>query len=166
MLRIVSSTPSLVGSGRCGIVPATNGSQRVGGCKPVLTCSPTVTCSPKTEPKVTVTSSPKTEPKVVKKLKRKSSIQIQICLSKNDNIQIHQYIEMSQDLNPIHVHIWSFALNWPCENHTFNATPSKNFATISPGFCNEPHLLHVLFVKVAPGTTFTSWTKHHFTTLL
>jgi len=31
-----------------------------------------------------------------------------------------------------------------------------------PRFCNEPHLLHVLFVKVAPGTTFTSWSKHHF----
>jgi len=36
------------------IVPATNGSQRVGGCNPVLTCSATVTCSHKTEPKVTV----------------------------------------------------------------------------------------------------------------
>jgi len=31
----------------------------------------------------------------------------------------------------------------------------------SPRFCNEPHLLHVLFVKVVPGTTFTSWSKHH-----
>jgi len=28
-------------------------------------------------------------------------------------------------------------------------------------FCNEPHLLHVLFVKVAPGTTSTTWSKHH-----
>ena len=27
---------------------------------------------------------------------------------------------------------------------------------------NEPHLLHVLFVKVAPETTFSSWSKHHF----
>jgi len=29
-------------------------------------------------------------------------------------------------------------------------------ATTSPPFYNEPHLLHVLFVKSAPGTTFTS----------
>jgi len=61
---------------------------------------PTVTCRPKTEPKVTVTCSPKTDPKVAKKIKTKSSIPIPTCLSKNDNIQIHQYIEMSQDLNP------------------------------------------------------------------
>jgi len=29
-------------------------------------------------------------------------------------------------------------------------------ATTSPPFYNEPHRLHVLFVKSAPGTTFTS----------
>jgi len=29
-------------------------------------------------------------------------------------------------------------------------------------FFNKPHLLHVLFVKVVSGTTFTSWSKHHF----
>jgi len=46
MLTIVGSTLSLVGSGRRNIMPATNGSQRVGGCNPVLTCSP------KPEPKV------------------------------------------------------------------------------------------------------------------
>jgi len=42
---------------------------------------------------------------------KKKSITIQICLSKNDNMQIHQYIEMSQDLNPsrLHVHLWSFS---------------------------------------------------------
>jgi len=83
MLRIVGSTFSLVGSGRHSIAPATNGSQRVGGCNPVLTCGPTVTCSPKTEAKV------------AKKFKRKSSIPNQFCLNKNDNFQINQYIEMS-----------------------------------------------------------------------
>ena len=31
-----------------------------------------------------------------------------------------------------------------------------------PSFFNKPHLLHVLFVKVVPGTIFTSWSKHHF----
>jgi len=41
-----------------------------------------------------------TETKVAKRFNRKSSIPIQTCLRKNDNIQIHQYVEMSQDLNP------------------------------------------------------------------
>jgi len=30
-----------------------------------------------------------------------------------------------------------------------------------PSFYNEPHRSHVLFVKSAPGTTFTSWSQHH-----
>jgi len=38
---------------------------------------------------------------------------------------------------------------------------NREVATASPRFCNEPHPLHVLFVKVVPGTTFTSWSKHH-----
>jgi len=95
VLRIVGSTLSLIGSGQRSIVPATNGSQRVDRCSPVLTCSPTVTCSPKTEPKVTVICSPKTETKFAKKFKRKSSIQNQFCLNKNDNFQINENIEMS-----------------------------------------------------------------------
>jgi len=82
VLRFVGSTLSLFGSGRRSIVPATNGSQRVGGCNPLLTCSPTVTYSPKTETKV------------AKKFKRKSSIPNQFCSNKNDNFQINQYIEM------------------------------------------------------------------------
>jgi len=73
---IVGSTLSLVGSGRQSIAPATNGSQRVGGCKPVLTCSLTVTCRPEIEPKV------------AKKHKRKSSILIQISLTKSDYIRV------------------------------------------------------------------------------
>jgi len=35
-------------------------------------------------------------------------------------------------------------------------------ATTSPPFYNKMHRGHVLFVKVAPGTTFTSWSQHHF----
>jgi len=74
MLGIVGSTLSLVGSGQHSIVPATNGSQRVGGCNPVLTCSSTVT-RPKTEPKVTVICSPKTETKVAKNSKENRQFQ-------------------------------------------------------------------------------------------
>jgi len=125
MLRIVGSTLSLVGSGRRSIMPATNGSQRVSGCNPVFICSPTVTCSPKTEAKVTVICSPKTEAKVAKKFKRKSSIPIQICLSKNDNIPIHQYIEMSQDLNPSACSSLVIFMYCACENCTFNTTPTE-----------------------------------------
>jgi len=33
-------------------------------------------------------------------------------------------------------------------------------------FFNKPHLLHVLFVKVVPGTIFTSWSKHHFVVIV
>jgi len=29
-------------------------------------------------------------------------------------------------------------------------------------FCNEPHRSHVVCVKAAPGTTFTSWSQNHF----
>jgi len=36
------------------------------------------------------------------------------------------------------------------------------FATTSFSFYNEPHQSHVLFVKCALGTTFTSWSQHHF----
>jgi len=35
-------------------------------------------------------------------------------------------------------------------------------ATTIPPLNNERHQLHVPFVKVAPGTTFTSWSQHHF----
>jgi len=41
-------------------------------------------------------------------------------------------------------------------NSIFNATPTERFATTSPPFHNEPHRSHVLFVKVATATTFTS----------
>ena len=35
-------------------------------------------------------------------------------------------------------------------------------AIASPPFSNEPHRAHVLFVKASHGTTFTSWSQHHF----
>jgi len=40
--------------------------------------------------------------------------------------------------------------------------PNREVATTSPRFFNKPHLLHDLFVKVVPGTIFTSRSKHHF----
>ena len=62
-------TFSMVGSGRLSIVLATNDSQRVGGCNPLLTCSS------KTEQKITVICSRKTEAKVAKKFKRYNKFQ-------------------------------------------------------------------------------------------
>ena len=44
----------------------------------------------------------------------------------------------------------------------FQCNANREVATTSHRFCNEPHLLHVLFVKVVPGTAFRSWSKHHF----
>jgi len=35
-------------------------------------------------------------------------------------------------------------------------------ATTSPPVYNKPYQSHVIFVKVAPGTTFTLWTQHYF----
>ena len=35
-------------------------------------------------------------------------------------------------------------------------------ATASPPLYSEPHRSHVLSEKAAPGTTFTSWSQHHF----
>jgi len=44
----------------------------------------------------------------------------------------------------------------------FQCNANRDVATTSLCFCNELHLLHVLLVKVAPGTAFASWSKHHF----
>jgi len=41
-----------------------------------------------------------------------------------------------------------------------NAT--REVATTSPTFYNELYRSHILFVKAEPGTTFTSWSQHHF----
>ena len=35
-------------------------------------------------------------------------------------------------------------------------------STTSPPFYNEPHRLHVLFVKASHSMTSTSWLQHHF----
>ena len=42
---------------------------------------------------------------------------------------------------------------------------NENAATISLIFYNELHRSHVLFVKSAPGTNFTSWSQHHFVSI-
>jgi len=46
----------------------------------------------------------------------------------------------------------------------FQCNANREVATTFSHFCNEPHLLHLLFPKVVglPSTTFTSWLKHHF----
>jgi len=47
------------------------------------------------------------------------------------------------------------------ESHNQRKTTGE-FATTSPPFYNEPHRSHVLCVKAELGTTFTSWSQHHF----
>ena len=71
---------------------------------------------------------------------------------------------MSQDLNPSACSSLVMFMYWACENHTFNTTPTEICNSI-PSFFAMNHLLHVLFVKVVPGTTFTTWSKHHFVTI-
>jgi len=43
-----------------------------------------------------------------------------------------------------------------CGELCIQCNASGEVATTSPPFYNEPHQSHVLFVKAAPGTTFTS----------
>ena len=52
--------------------------------------------------------------------------------------------------------IWQFA------HLCFQHITKWEVAKTPPLICNEPHLSHVLIVKVAPGTTFTSWSKRRF----
>jgi len=47
------------------------------------------------------------------------------------------------------------------ESHNQRNTTGE-VATTFPPFYNEPHQSHVLCVKVELGTTFTSWSQHHF----
>jgi len=47
------------------------------------------------------------------------------------------------------------------ESHNQRNTTGE-VATTSPPFYNEPHQSHVLCVKAELGTTFTSWSQHHF----
>jgi len=48
-----------------------------------------------------------------------------------------------------------------CGESHFQRNINWEVATTSPLFA-EPQRSHILFVKVAPGTTFTSWSKHQF----
>jgi len=82
-------------------------------------------------------------------------------LSKNDNNQIHQYNEMLQDKSKYMFISGHFHVLGMRKSH-FQCNDNREVAATSPHFYNEPHLLHVLFVKVVPGTTPTSWSKHHF----
>jgi len=62
---------------------------------------------------------------------------------------------------PLHVCLWSFS----CIGHaktTLSMQRQPKGCYNIPRFFNKPHLLHVLFVKVVPGTIFTSWSKHQF----
>jgi len=104
-LRIISTTLSLVGSGR-----ARRRSSMHCACNKLLPKCPWLQSTVNTQSYCNLQSQnwsenyknhqPKSDLKVTKKFKRKSTNLIQICLSKNDNIQIHQYIEISQDSNP------------------------------------------------------------------
>ena len=47
------------------------------------------------------------------------------------------------------------------ESHNHRNT-TREVATTSPPFYNELHWSHVLCVKAELGTTFTSWSQHHF----
>jgi len=49
-----------------------------------------------------------------------------------------------------------------CGESHFQRDINWEVAITSPPFCCEPQLSHILFVKVAPDTTFTSWSKQHF----
>jgi len=86
---------------------------------------------------------------------------MQICSSKNDNIQIHQYIERLQDFESAHIFISGHFHVLSMRKPHFQCNANREVVTTSPRFCNEPHLLHVPFLKVVPDTTFTSWSKHY-----
>jgi len=47
------------------------------------------------------------------------------------------------------------------ESHIYRNT-TRQVAKTSPPLYNQPHRLHILCVKAASGTTFTSWSQHHF----
>jgi len=52
-----------------------------------------------------------------------------------------------------------------CGESHIQRNANREVATTSPPFHNEPHRSHILFVMDAPGTTFTSWSQHHFVTI-
>jgi len=62
-----------------------------------------------------------------------------------------------------HIYVVFFFTHIPfVVNRAFQRNASGEVATTSPPFYNEPHRSHVLCVKAEPGTTFTSWSQHHF----
>jgi len=85
---------------------------------------------------------------------------MQICLSKNDNIQIHQCIEISQELNQVHVHLWSFSciehakttLSTQRQPRSCNNIPSflQWTAPIARCFCEGCSWHHLHIVVKAP----------------
>ena len=58
---------------------------------------------------------------------------------------------MSQNLNPSTCSSLVIFLYWACDKHASNETPTEKLQQHLLVFCNEPHVLHVLFVKVVPG---------------
>ena len=61
-------------------------------------------------------------------------------------------------------HTYIFVLRaHPVHGESYNQrNTTGDVATTSPPFYNEPHRSHVLCVKAELGTTFTSWSQHHF----
>ena len=49
----------------------------------------------------------------------------------------------------VHVHLWSFSCIGHAKPH-FQCNTNQEIVATPPRFFNEPHLLHVLFVKVVP----------------
>ena len=49
-----------------------------------------------------------------------------------------------------------------CGESHIQRNSDGHVATTSPPFYNKLHWSHVLFVKAAPGMTFTSWSQHYF----
>ena len=85
-----------------------------------------------------------------------------MCSSKNYNIQIYQFVEMPRDFKSSWPTFSSLVIfmYWPYENHTVNATPTDKRNGIA-SFLQWTAPIARFFVKFAPGTTFTSWSKHH-----
>jgi len=82
----------------------------------------------------------------IKKLERQVLIASH-CGSKQQSRSLYYYcLFVSYIFVPCSAHI-PFVVN-----RTFNATPTASLQQ-HPSFCNEPHLSHILFVKVPPGTS-------------
>jgi len=69
---------------------------------------------------------------------------------------------MSQDLNTNTCSCLVIFMYWAHENHTFNATSTEWFQQLPFIFAMNRTYCTFFFVKVAPVTTFTPWSKNHF----